>query len=274
MAFITKGDLIVKPKIKRFLALGPGESIHTFVNKKMDLDDSVYVIAMHNVFPTISQIGNRVDYWTWGDPHAVATAIGDYEKLKRGKRPKIIIPKWMMTVDAFVKSSGTTPMSRESGETKNLYHRVLESIKGTDELILIENAVTTKSIPKNHDIFQNPKNRFNGEFTYFNSAPFDSVCSDSNWTSENKFTSLILPICHYLGAEEVYCLGFDNKGRGINPTRKGNAPFNDKIKSKYNLWTTSWQPHHKMKIFNLSPPKYSPNHSFMETVSIESLLKK
>jgi hypothetical protein len=274
MAFITRGELKIKPKIKKFLALGPGESITSFVNSKIELDDSISVIAMHNVFPKITAIGNRVDYWTWGDPHAVGTALADYEKLKPGKRPKIIIPHWMMTLNEFTKSSGTTPMSRANGETKNTYHRVLESIKGTDELILIKNAVTTKSISKTHDIFQNPKNRFTGEFTYFNSAPFDAVHSGSNWTSENKFTSLILPICHYLGADEVYSLGFDNKGRGINPTRTGTAPFNDKIKGKYNLWTKVWQPYHNMKIYNLSPPKYSPNHTFMETVLLSELYKK
>ena len=274
MAFITKGRLTVKSIPKRILALGPGESINTLVNKKMDLDDSILVIAMHNVFPKITEIGNRVDYWTWGDPHAVGTALAEYEKLKPGKRPKIIIPYWMMSLIAFTKNAGTTPMVRANSETKNLYHRVLESIEGTNELIIIKNAVTTKLIPGTHDIFKNPQNRFNGEFCYFNSAPFDSVHSESNWTSENKFTSLILPICHYLGADEVYSLGFDNKGRGINPTRTGVAPFNDKIKSKYNLWTKTWQPHHKMKIFNLSPEKFSPNHTFMETVSIDAILKK
>lgn len=274
MAFITKGGLIVKSKIKRILALGPGESIAGFINGKMQIQDDILVLGMHHVFPKITKFDNRIDYWTWGDPHAAIEGLAEYKKLKPGERPKIIIPHWMMDLQTFLKHSGTTPLSRSSGSDKEMYRNVLESIKGTNELILIDNALTTKLLPSNHEIFKNPEIRFDRKNTYFNSAPFDNVHSGSNWTSENKFTALILPMCHYLGATEVYSLGFDNKGRGFNPNRTEAAPFGDKFKQKYMLWIDTWKEYHNMKIYNLSPEKYSPNHTFMETVSIDSILKK
>jgi hypothetical protein len=274
MAFIVKGGVIdpTKPKIKRFLVLGPGPSTVDMLSRPLNLDSDIITIGLHRVFPLFNQTGRLLDYWTWGDPHGAVEGLTAYEKLPTGQRPKIIVPHWMETLSNFAKHSGTSPLTKGPEVDQNTYHRVLESIQGTDELIYISNAVTTKLIPKNHFVFSDIKARFTGEFTYFNSAPFDAVHSGSNWTSENKFTSLILPICHYLGAEEVYCIGFDNKGGGIK--RKISVPFSDKHKSKIKLWTDTWQPYHNMKIYNLSPPKYSPNHTFMETVSIDSILKK
>lgn len=274
MAFVSKGGLVVTSKIKKVLALGPGESINGFIAGKVPVEDDILVLGMHHVFPRITQSGNRVDFWTWGDPHAAIAGLVEYRKLKPGKRPKIILPYWMLDLPTFLKHSGTTPLTRSSAGDREMYQDVLNSIKGTNELILIENAVTTKLLPTNHEIFKNPESRFNGKHTYFNSAPFDNVHSGSNWTTENKFTSLILPICHYLGATEVYNLGFDNRGKGYNPNRSEPAPFNDRFKAKYTLWTDTWKEYHKMKIYNLSPAKYSPNHTFMETLSIESILKK
>ena len=274
MALIAKGGLVVTSKIKKILALGPGESIAGFINGKVPIQDDILVLGMHHVFPKITVPGNKVDYWTWGDPHAAIAGLAEYRKLKPGQRPKIILPYWMLDLQTFLKHSGTTPLVRASGTDKELYRTVLESIKGSNELVLIENAVTTKLLSTSHEVFKNPEIRFNGKNTYFNSARFDTVHSGSDWTSENKFTSLILPICHYLGASEVYSLGFDNKGKGFNPNRSEPAPFSDKFKNKYALWTDTWQEYHKMKIYNLSPAKYSPNHTFMETLPIESILKK
>ena len=128
MAFITKGGLIVKSKIKRILALGPGESIAGFIDGKMQIQDDILVLGMHHVFPKITKFDNRIDYWTWGDPHAAIEGLAEYKKLKPGERPKIIIPHWMMDLQTFLKHSGTTPLSRSSGSDKDMYRNVLESI--------------------------------------------------------------------------------------------------------------------------------------------------
>lgn len=273
MAFIVKGGIIEAPNIKKFLAIGPGPSTIDLLNRPLNLDESIITIGMHRVFPLYEKkTGKKLDYWTWGDPHGAVEGLEAYEKIKPGERPKIIIPHWMLTISSFAKHCGTSPLIKGPKSDQELYHRVINSIKGTNELIVIENAITTKLIPNTHKIFTNPSLRFKGENTYFVSAPFDSVEGNSNWTSENKLTSLILPTCNYLGAKEVYCIGFDNKGGGIS--RKVGVHYNNQIKSKIITWTDTWQPYHKMKIYNLSPPKFSPNHTFMETISIDTIIKK
>jgi hypothetical protein len=275
MAFIIKGGVIEhpKPKVKRFLAIGPGPSTIDLLSRPLDLAPDIITIGLHRVFPLFdNKTGRTLDYWTWGDPHGAVEGLTAYEKLSPGSRPKIIVPHWMKTISSFSKHSGTSPLTMGPKDHQNTYHRVIDSVKDTDDFISIDNAVTTKLIPKDHSVFKNIGERFRREYTYFSSAPFDGILSKSNWPSENKLTSLIFPICHYLGADEVYCIGFDNKGAGIQ--RKLNVPFTDGHKSKIKLWTDTWQPYHKMKIYNLSPPKFSPNHTFMETVSIDSILKK
>lgn len=262
-----------KSIVKRILAIGPGESTLDLLSRPLDLASDIITIGLHRVFPLFNNItGKNLDYWTWGDPHGALDGLIEYEKLNPGKRPKIIVPYWMKTLSSFSKHSGTSPLTRGPINNKNAYHRVIDSIKDTNEFISIDNSVTTKLIAKNHFVFKDIEARFGGEFTYFSSAPFDGIRPKDNWTTENKLTSLVLPICHYLGADEIYCIGFDNQGTRISSTNI--VSMNDAIKQKTILWTDTWQPFHKMKIYNLSPPKFSPNHTFMETISIDSILKK
>jgi hypothetical protein len=56
VAFITKGGFIVKSKIKKILALGPGEYIAGFINGKIKLEDDIIVLGMHQVFPKITKL--------------------------------------------------------------------------------------------------------------------------------------------------------------------------------------------------------------------------
>ena len=260
-------------KIKRILVIGPGVSSVELLNKSFKISSDIFTLGLHRIFPLYNNnTGLKLDFWTWGDPHGAVEGLRIFEKMKPEDRPKIILPYWMENLNLFYKHSGTSPIKSAPPGDREIYHKVIESIKGTEELILIDNAVTTKLLPSNHEVFKNPEKRFKGENTYFNSAPFDGVHSGSNWTSENKLTAIILPICHYLGAEEVYSIGFDNKGLGIK--RNLPVPFNDKIKKKYMLWIDTWKEYHNMKIYNLSPEKYSPNHTFMETVSIDTILNK
>jgi hypothetical protein len=279
MAFITNGSIITRPqpvpvRVKRILAIGPGQSITELQSIKDTLPDNVLTIGIHHTFPFMPEkMGIKLNYWTWGDPHATVTGLQAYLKTPIESRPKIIIPYWMRDLGEFKKHSGTTPIMRNNSESK-FYNSTVKDLINSGEIELISNAVSTKTISKTHEIFSNPSLRFKGDATYFTTSPYDGDQSGKNWTSENKFTSLILPICHYLKADEVYCIGFDNKGTGLNPTRKAGPLFNQTIINKFKLWSNDWQPHHKMKIYNLSSPKYSPNHTFMDTVSISQLYKK
>jgi hypothetical protein len=274
MAFIIKGGHrdFPKPKIKRFLAIGPGLSTIEFLKSKPELDPDIVTIGMHRVYPLFNNsVGKNLDYWTWGDPHGAVEGLSFFEKADSKNRPTIIIPPWQRTLASFAKHSGTSPLTKGPKLDQETYHQVIQYAESVGKVEYIENSVTTKLIAKNHPVFSDIPLRFRGDNTYFSTSPYDGSSSKFKWPQENKLTSLILPICHYLGAEEVYCIGFDNKGGGIS--RKIGVSITDEIKRKMILWTKTWQPYHNMKIYNLSPPKYSPNHTFMETLPINSILK-
>jgi hypothetical protein len=275
MEFIVKGRVpnYPQPIIKRILAIGPGESTADLFSRPFELAPDVITIGLHNVFNLLNSLNIKLDYWTWADPNGSINGLGIYNSLKTDFRPKIIIPYWMQNLNLYTQNIGTSPLTRGPEPPKNLYHRTLKQCEIDQDVILITNAIPVNKLPKNHDIFVNPINRFNKKNVIIGTDPFNMPKKGEPY--ENALTSVVLPICHYLGADEVCCIGFDNMGLGIGDRKVGQeVRFNNVIKEKTKLWTDTWLPYHKMKIYNLSPPKYSPNHTFMETVSIDSILKK
>lgn len=275
MAFKVKGRAIdsLKPKIKRILAIGPGESTIDLFNKPFKLPSDVVTIGLHNVFNFLSSLNIKLDYWTWTDPNGAIKGLNIYHSIQSNFRPKIIIPYWMRDLSIYNQMIGSSPLTRGPESDKKLYHKIINQCEIDKDLIIVNNAIPVKKLPKTHEIFVNPINRFDKKNVIIGTDPFNMP--EKGEPYENALTLGVLPLCHYLEMDEVYCIGFDNMGLGIGDRKVGQeVRFNESIKSKYDLWTTTWQPYHKMKIFNLSAPKYSPNHTFMETVSIDSILKK
>jgi hypothetical protein len=274
MAFIVKGGIKDFPKPKRFLAIGPGESTIEMLSSPPDLGPDIIIIGLHKVFPLFSNItGRNLDYWTWGDPHGAFEGLLEYHKLDIELRPVIIIPHWLANLEIYTSYGLSSPLTRGSKKDIQLYHSLLKKVEEDGNLTVVQNSVFTKKLSRNNIIFTNPASRFLSDNCYFGTDPY--MMPKKGEPYENSLTGTILPICHYLGADEVYCIGFDNMGLGIGDRKVGQeVRFNNVIKEKTKLWTDAWQPYHKMKIYNLSPPKFSPNHTFMETVSIDSILKK
>ena len=272
MAFIVKGGIVVidYPKPKRFLVIGPGESTIDMLSRPLNLESDIITIGLHRVFPLFSNItGRNLDYWTWGDPHGAFEGLLKYHKLDIELRPVIIIPHWLANLEIYTSYGLSSPLTRGSKKDIQLYHSLLKKVEEDGNLTVVQNSVFTKKLSRNNIIFTNPASRFLSDNCYFGTDPY---MMPKKGPYENSLTGSIVPICHYLGADEVYCIGFDNQGTRISS--KNIVTMNNVIKEKTKLWTDAWQPYHKMKIYNLSPPKYSPNHTFMETVSIDSILKK
>lgn len=275
MALIIKGNIVdtSKPKLKRILAIGPGESTIKLFSKSFQLPEDVITIGLHKVLPFLHNLGRSLDYWTWTDPHGSIEGLELINQLKGKISTKAIIPYWMRVLDLYNKEiAKSNPLSRGLKSGRDRYHKLLEDSEKAGNLIILPNCINVKKLPKTHEILTNPGIRFKDNVV-FGTNPY--ILPPKGKPYENSLTSAILPICHYLNADEVYCIGFDNGGGGINRARKiQSAEFNGAIKKKTILWVEDWQPYHKMKIYNLSPPSLSPNHTFMETVSIDNLLNK
>jgi len=267
--------------MKKFLVVGPAESAQYFCSDEypgqIELDASVDIIGMHRVFP---HLNIPLTYWTWSDPDASLEGLRVYisskDETEFNKLPQIILPIYQKNLDMFRANCGTSPLEKDPSrqEERDFYHSALEWLDKLGKITWIKNAVNTKSIPHDHKIFKDPRLRFNGEHTYFGSVPFDGVSSRSNWAKENKFTSYMLPICHYLSATHVFCMGLDNVGIGINRTIPQSLNDPETIMSylsKYPLWTRDWVGYHNMEIYSIVPDRFTPNNSVMEYVDIKDI---
>ena len=267
--------------MKKFLVVGPTESAQYFAGNdydgKIEIEGNTKIIGMHRVFPNLNI---PLDYWTWSDPDASLEGLRVYTstqtKPEFDKLPQIILPIYQKNLDMFRANCGTSPLEKDPsrGEDRDFYHSSLEWLDKLGKITWIENAVNTKTIPHDHKIFKDPRLRFNGEYTYFGTVPFDGVGSLTNWAMENKFTNYMLPICHYLSATHVFCMGLDNVGTGINrtiPQALNKPEVILSYLSKYPFWTRDWVGYHNMEIYSVVPDRFTPNNSVMEYIDINDM---
>lgn len=272
--FSWRSPLQIFYNLKKVLAIGPGESAIELSKQGLDTSSFDIVLGMHRVFPHLNV---DLDFWTWADPDASIeglTAILDMNPGNFENIPNIILPWYLDSIENFKQNCGSSPILKASNKIKDLYTNTIKILNESKKITWINNAINTKTISPASEIFSNPNLRFNSGITYFGSVPYDSVQSESNWSTENKFTSFILPICHYIGATHVYSLGFDNKGLGIKrktPQSNNNPKTIKKYLSKYPLWLDKWKDIHNINIYSITPDKYTPNNSIMEYINIDNV---
>jgi hypothetical protein len=110
---------------------------------------------------------------------------------------------------------------------------------------------------------KDPSIRFNRTTTIFGSITKAHKNFKKYFESENKFTSIMLPICHYMGATEVYNLGFDNKGHRIASKNTIKSERFAPSLELFKKWKEEWAPYHKMEIFSAIPDKFTNINSIL-----------
>lgn len=288
----------------KILALTTGPSaVDYFQNYERygPLQDDIVVLGLHKVVPYVFTNKNpgfnygqytelrkasfyntdiKVDYWTWGDPNAVVDGLLYYRHMKDSgdeegfdRLPTIIVPRYMSTVSYMLSNGGSSAISGKP-VWKDIYNEVMSEMEELGKIHYLEHAQGTRTL-NNDAIFEDPALRFNGDKVYFGSVKFDGAGSHSNWAHENKLTVNIYPIAHYLGATEVYALGFDNRGTGIGrpiPFAHNNQTTIDKYLKKYDLWT-SWEKYHGMKLYSCIRDEYSDLNKKLPFVPLTELCK-
>lgn len=249
----------------KIIAVGPGNSTEWFFNQKeLKIPNGVKLLAFHRVFPFVE---HSFDYWTWTDPDAAIDGLKSTKNI-----PKVIVPFWMKSISSQKKHGGTSSIHHQIDKS-NFYDKSISALIKNSNINFIENCVSTKNLSPVDPVFNRPNLRFD-EKVYFGTVPCDGTHSESNWAKENKFTKEILPICHYLGASEVYSIGFDNQGTGIKrviPQFLNSQPLIDSAMQKYSLWINSFSKFHKMKIINLSSSNFTQLGKVMGYKTIEDL---
>jgi hypothetical protein len=267
MAFIIKGGHrdFPKPKIKRFLAIGTGESTMDFVKSKKEVPGDYIRIGLHKALPYLHQNSNiRLDYWTWGDPDASLDGLALYTADRAKELPTVINPEWLTTS----KKSGyraTDTRVYKNRDTAKIYDDRIKRIEDLGKLHIIKQSEYAPNTPKTPEHITDPKNRFSSGTVIFGTHPQGVRDWQLSHVAENKFTSAILPICHYLGADEVYNLGFDNQGMGIQRQEKVHRDSKRVPKSLelFKKWKVDWAPYHKMEIFSVIPDKFTNINSIL-----------
>jgi hypothetical protein len=275
----------------KLLTTGIGPSFVENYKKLKNIKDDIQILAYHRCLWFLKQEGIKVNYWTFNDPDGALLSLKWLmENLDDPNRPKIIVPHFLKNLNENTKYGGTSAMLRvgrtfEGKDTNDplysvrnnweFYHTSIKTLDERGEIEWIE-STSTRYIgndPKN-EIFTSPAKRFeDNKPMIIGSVNFDGITSASNWAKENKFTSSVLPVAHYLKAKEVYNLGFDSKGRGFRTDlyMGGNEKNTNISLEKFKLWV-DWEPYHKMKIYSVAEDKYTPNNTVLKYKPLETLL--
>lgn len=260
----------------RLLAVGPADSTIQLGHKILEVDKDIKTIGLHRSFPYLKQKHDvDLDYWTWGDPNSTKMGFDFIRENPKEPIPHIILPYWFKTIQQFNKMSGTSQINNFPDRIKE-YEETLNKFASQGKLTYIDNAIPTRKLTEDNrlDIITDPKKRFDGNQIVFGTVPFDGKHSESQWAQENKFTTFILPISTFLGSSEVYCLGFDNRGPRINsniPQAHNDSKTIKNYMSKLNPWVNQWADYHRIKIYSVTPDKFTPNNQILEYKPLEEL---
>jgi len=271
------------------LLIGSAPStIHFFKNSDQDQFKNKIgdfkTLAFQAAFPSLTQMFEfDPDYWSWGDPDSAINGlqlINSY--IKKGeisKVPKCIIPSFLENVDEFSYACSTSQIQRPQNlNRKNIYESSVAQLILNNQLELIPNSFTMKSLILSGMPFPPPEDRFNDSRTLFHSVPFEGIAPGHKNTFESKLTSYALPIAHYLKAKNVYVLGFDHQGKGLNKSRltlyEKEFPMGKRIKAGervfniIKLWCNDWVEYHGMNIYSIVPSALTRNNDYMKFIDI------
>jgi len=234
----------------RIITLGTGESCDHHSSKLNNLHPNIKKIAFHRAFMLLKERGVEVDYWTWTDPDAAESGLRWMVENPNENHPKIILPYWSSSEENIEKFY---PIATNLRGTRIKKHfEMLNSPSVIKNVIFLKNALNYVKQP---NLLEG--NRFCGKQVVFHTA--GKINNKQSYGAENVFTRHLLPICHYLGASEVYNLGLDNTGLGFNrgvPQWKNQVHEVSESLSHFIQWR-KWDGDHNMKIYRCMEDKFT-----------------
>ena len=257
----------------KVLTIGSGESTEYSIERLRNLNPDIIKFGYAQTYYHLSKEGILFDYLTWYDPNSIMSSL---ELLLKDKRPpKIIIPHILKKIDIKL-NPGLTSFIRQRGqEGIDFYNESVDFLYRKGKIEIRDNIINTRNIPISHQIFTDIEKRFDGDFIYTGTVPYDGAHSESSWARENLFSRLFLPLCHSMGATEVYNIGFDNRGLGFG--REIPQFHNEEVNikqalQKFQTWL-DWEKYHGMKIYSVAEDKYTPNNKVLPYKPLDEITK-
>ena len=237
----------------RIIALGTGESCDHHSTKLNNLAPDIEKIAFHRAFMLLKERGVDVDYWTWTDPDAAESGLKWMVANPTEKHPKIILPYWSRSESDISKFYPIASNLKFTGRIKE-HFRLLNSESVKKNITFLDNAI---NYVKQSSLVTD--SRFSGSQIVFHTPNRKTGNGGQGYGAENVFTRHLLPICHYLGANEVYNLGLDNQGLGFNrgvSQWKGQSHEVNESLGYFKQWM-EWDKEHNMKIYRCMEDKFT-----------------
>ena len=231
----------------KIITLGTGPSCIHHADKIRNLTPDIKKLAFHRAFIYLKERGIDIDYWTWTDPHAAESGLTWMIENPDAKHPKIILPYWSRSLNDFLRFYNLNHAMR--GVRIENHFRMLNSESVKKNVIFLDNAINSVH---QSDILSN--DRFTGKYVAFHTQE-----GKGEYKAENVFTRNLLPICHYLGATEVYNLGLDNQGKGIDKvvSQWKDQEFQIHQALEYFAQWRKWDDKHGMKIYRCMEDRFT-----------------
>lgn len=265
---------------KSLWVIGTGYGLTLLDKKLVSQINQKITLAFHNSYPHCTKFGINPTYWTWLDPSAAMPGLNILKKQKKEKAPIPLIHRGL-TGDGlnFRKYFGNTLVQYEE------YHNSLVKVSEHYPICILP-GTSLKALPFTDakTAYENPEKRTKHGVLVGSAYDYKSgkvrtgdkhaKVENGMFMTENKFSSYIIPLAHYLGFNNIIYVGFEGIGPrffAMNNTRIGaGRPGYDLGMQNWSKWAKSLG----IKIYSLIPNGKSRTTKYFNYIKLEEALKR
>jgi len=266
----------IERKTDSLWVLGTGYGITKLPKNAIQKLNNKTTLAFHNTFPHITTMHKiHPTYWSWLDPSA---AMEGLQYLKNNAQQIIPIIHQGLVGDGvnFRKYFGNSLCNFYD------YHNLLKNIN-THTPFYIPKSTSIKALSwaNKELVMNNPTKRTSFGFVVgssYNSSKIDSnrhhKFESGMYMTENKLSSFIFPLAHFLGFKNIIYLGFEGTGPRFfqmnnNKIGAGRPGYNEGIEN----WS-KWSKTLGINIISVISEKFSKTAKYFTYTEINEALER
>lgn len=275
---VSPNDLKQKCHKKSLWVVGTGYGL-TLLDKSLVKEiNKKQTLAFHNSFPHCVKFGINPTYWTWLDPSAAMPGLAVLNKTQPEKAPiPLVHPGLAGDGKTFRMYFGNTLCNFKD------YHEQLVRVSQKYPICLLK-GTSMKALPSAEAmrVYNNPIERVNHGFLVCSAYVGPNKRDDARhaklengmYMTENKFSSYILPLAHYLGFSNVIYVGFEGTGPRFFEMKNKRIGAG---RSGYEMGMENWSRWHKelgINIYSLIPNGKSNTTKYFRYIKLEDALER